>query len=83
MARGCFAVRLSAGFFHLFAVVLQGVELVVAAPLFQQLLVGALLNDPAVGQHDDVVGVLDGGQPVGHDQHGAHRAHLLDRKSVV
>ena len=39
----------------------------------------ALLQNLAVGQHDDVVGVLDGGQPVGYDQHRADRAHLFQR----
>ena len=45
----------------------------------QQLLVGALLQNFTVGQHDDVVRMLDGGQPVGHNEHGAHGAHLFQR----
>ena len=62
---------------QLLLVELQGVELVVP-PLFrQQLLVAAPLHDLAVGQHDDLVGVLDGGQAVGHDEHGADGAQLL------
>ena len=38
---------------------------------------GALLQNLAVGQEDDVVRVLDGAQPVGNDQHGANVLHLL------
>ena len=62
---------------QLLLVELQCVELEVP-PLFrQQLLVGALFHDLPVGEHDDPVGVLDGGQPVGHDEHGADGAHFL------
>ena len=56
---------------------LQGIELVVPALLVQELLMGALLHDLAVGQDDDVVGVLDGAQAVSHDQHGADVLHLF------
>jgi hypothetical protein len=47
---------------------LQGEQLGVAAAAGHQLLVGALLGDPAVVQHDDLIGVPDIGQPVS-DQH--------------
>ena len=40
---------------------------------------GALFQNFAVRQHDDVVRVLDGGQAVRHDQHGADGAHLFQR----
>ena len=49
----------------------------VGALLVQEFLMGALLQDPALGQQDDVVRVLDGGKPVGNDQHGADGAHLF------
>ena len=44
--------------------VLQGVQLIVPPMTGQQLLVAALLQNFAVGQHDDVVRVLDGGKAV-------------------
>mgnify|MGYP006955455789 CR=1 FL=1 len=58
---------------------LQGIQLVVPAVLLQQLLVTALLQNPALGQEDDVVGVLDGTEAMGHDQHGADVLHLFQR----
>lgn len=64
---------------HLLLMVLQGVQLVVPAVLGQQFLMGALLQNFAVGQHDDVVGVLDRGQAVGDHEHGADAAHLFQR----
>ena len=46
--------------------ILQGVQLVIPAMLSQQFLVGTLLQNLPVRQHDDVVGVLDrGGGVVG------------------
>jgi len=60
-------------------VVLQGVQLIVPPMTGQQLLVAALLQNFAVGQHDDVVRVLDGGKAVGNDQHGANGAHFFQR----
>ena len=53
------------------------VELGVHTALGQQLLVGAALLDALVGQDDDLIGVLDGGQPVGHDEGGAAAGELL------
>ena len=38
-----------------------------------------LLEDLAVGQHNNVVRVLDGGQPVRDDQHRADGPHLFQR----
>ena len=64
---------------QLLFVVLQGVELVVPPMPGQQLLVGALLQNFTVGQHDDVVRVLDGGQAVRHNEHRADGAHLFQR----
>ena len=37
----------------------------------------ALLHDLSVGQDNDVVGILNGAQAVGDDQHGADVLHLL------
>ena len=48
--------------------VLQGIQLIVAALLVQQLLMAALLQNLSVGQEDDVVRVLDGTQAVGNDE---------------
>ena len=47
---------------------LEGIELVVAPLQVEKLLMGALLHDLAVGQQNNVVRMLDGGQPVGNDQ---------------
>ena len=44
--------------------ILQRVQLVISAVLRQKLLMVPLLEDLAVGQHNNVVRVLDGGQPV-------------------
>ena len=43
----------------------------VQATLFQQLLVGALLGNHAVGNGNDSRGVADGAEPVGDNQGGA------------
>ena len=64
---------------QLLLAILQGIQLVVAALEMEQLLMGALLNDLAVGQQNDVVRMLDGGQAVCHNQHGADVFHLLQR----
>ena len=42
------------------------VQFKVAAAQCHQLIVIALLHDLAVGENDDVVGVADGGETVGH-----------------
>lgn len=42
-------------------------------------LIVPLLGDLAVGQHNNVVRVLDGGQPVRDDQHRADGPHLFQR----
>ena len=41
-----------------FFMILQGVQLVVAAFLLQKLLVAALLQNLSLGQHDDIIRVL-------------------------
>ena len=38
---------------------------------FEQLIVGAFFNDPAFIQHEDKIGLLDGGDPVAHDHDGS------------
>ncbi len=55
------------------------IQTVVPTALFQQLGVGALLDDLAVGQEDDVVGVLHRGEAVRHDQHSADIHELFQR----
>ena len=60
---------------QLFLVVLQRIELIVPAVVGQKLLMGALLQDLAVGEDDNIVCMLDGGQTVRHDEHGADGAH--------
>ena len=67
------------GILQLLLVVLEGIQVVVPAVEGQQLLVVALFDDLTVGQQDDVVGMLDGGQTVGNDQHGADVLHLFQR----
>ena len=62
---------------QLLFVVLQHIELIVPAVVGQKLLMGALLQNLAVGEDDDVVRMLDGGQAVRHDEHGADGAHFL------
>ena len=64
---------------QLLFVVLQHIELIVPAVVGQKLLMGALLQNLAVGEDDDVVRMLDGGQTVRHDEHGADSAHLFQR----
>ncbi len=39
--------------------------------IFHQFQVGAFADDPAFIQHDDLVGILDGGNALGDDQQGA------------
>ena len=47
------------------------IELIIA-PLFgDQLIVAAALNDPALFQNHDAVGILDGGKPVGDNERGS------------
>ena len=46
-------------------------DLQVYLAVFQQFPVGAAANDLAIVQHDDLLGVHDGTDPLGHDQHGA------------
>ena len=43
----------------------------------QQLLMGALLGDAAIPDHQDAVGGPDGGEPVGDDVGGAAPAQLV------
>ena len=44
-----------------------------------ELVVGASLHDPALVQHDDLVGVAHGGEAVGDHQHGALAHQPVDR----
>ena len=39
---------------------------------------GAVLDDAALGDDQDAVGIFDGGQAVGHDEAGAAGEHLGD-----
>ena len=59
--------------------VLQGIELMVAALLLQKLLVIALLQNFALTEHDNIICVLDGGKSVGYNQHSADIARLFQR----
>ena len=61
----------SSGRFFKLAVVKIGVE----TALGQKLVVGALLDDIAVFQHQDQTGVPDGGQPVGDDKWSARNCN--------
>ena len=60
-------------------VILERVELVVAAALMQQLLVCSLLLYDAVREQNDIVSVLDRRQSMGDDQHCADVLHLFQR----
>ena len=55
------------------------IELVVVAPVFQQLAVIAALDDFAVLQHDDLIGVLNCRKSVRHDEHCADVADFFKR----
>ena len=70
---------LDLSFLELLLLILEGVELIVLSVEGQQLLVIALLHNLSVGQENDVVCVLDGGKPMGNDQHGADGPHFLQR----
>ena len=75
-------VRQNRGFFlalQLALCVLKGVKLMVTALQMEQLLMGALLDDLALRKQDDVIGVLNGGKPVGNHQHSADVLHLFQR----
>src|SRR5262245_22115443 len=58
---------------------LRLVQPTVDAAAADQILVGALLANAALGHHHDPVGVLDRRQPVGDDQRGAPRSQLSQR----
>ena len=58
--------------------VLQRIQLIIPAMGGEKLLMGALPEYFAVRQDDDIVRVLDGGETVGHDEHGAHAPHLFE-----
>src|ERR1700722_15088524 len=58
---------------------LQAAERGIAAPLAKQFLVAPALDDLAGFDHQDAIGMHDGGQPVGDDDGGAARAELCDR----
>ena len=54
---------------------LEGLELgIEAAGVGHQLVVGAALDHPALAEHDDLLAVADGAEPVGDDQAGAAAA---------
>lgn len=55
----------------LFADGVAGIELVIPALFRNQLVVGSPLDDAALFQHQDTVGVADRGQPVRNDKGGA------------
>ena len=61
-----------------------GVELVVGALLGDQILVGATLDDAAVIQHHNAIGIAHGGEAVGNDEGGSalhQRVHTLLHQS--
>src|SRR5882672_7002397 len=58
---------------------LQVVEPAVHAVGGQQLPVRAPLHDPSFRHHDDEIGMLDGGEPVGDHEDGAMRHQPIDR----
>jgi hypothetical protein len=42
--------------------------------------VGAAFGDAALVEHDDLVGIDHGGEPVGNDDRGPPRGHVADRR---
>ena len=58
---------------------LQLIEFVVVSAAAEQLLVRAALGDLAVLEHDDLIGVLNGGEPMRDHEHGADGADLFER----
>ena len=54
-----------------------GIELVVGAFFCDQIIVGAPFDDAAVIQHHNAVGIFDGGEAVGDDEHGAACHQLI------
>src|ERR1700687_1384812 len=64
---------------HLLILVLQLIELVINPALGQQLLVRSHLADLAFVHHDDLVGPLDGREPVRDDQRSPPFHHAVER----
>src|SRR5271169_412658 len=64
---------------HLLILILQLVELVVNSALGQQLLVRSHFADLPFVHHDDLVGTLDGRQPVRDDQRRSPFHHVVER----
>src|SRR6266853_1619764 len=64
---------------HLLILILQLIQLVVNPALGQQLLVRSHLADLAFVHHDDLVGALDGREPVGDDQRRPPFYHAVER----
>ena len=63
--------------FCLFQLECAGVELIVGAPFGDELFVASALDDAAVVEDHDNVGVLDGGQTVRDDEHRAALHQLI------
>ena len=58
---------------------LEGIELIVAAALGEELMVRALLDYLAVAENNNIVRMLDGGKTVSDDEHRTDIHHLFKR----
>ena len=56
---------------HVGLMLLQGIELREQSPLAQERVERSLFPDPALFQHDDVIGLFDRGEPMRDDDDGA------------
>ena len=58
---------------------LEGIELIIAAALGEELMVRTLLDYLAVAEDNNIVRVLDGGKTVSNDEHRTDIHHLFKR----
>ena len=80
-AEGAIATRLRAGLLDFrTAAELAHVQVVVEAALCQQFLVAAAFHDLALIQHQHLIGVADGAEPVGDDEAGAVLEQVVQRR---
>ena len=64
-------------YYTLFQLECAGIKLIILSFLRDQLIMAAALNDAALLQNRDAVGIADGGQTVGDDEDGAPLHELV------
>ena len=57
--------------------ILQCIQVIIPPFLIQQLRVAALFNNLTMGQQNNIVRMLNGREPVSHDQHSADILHFF------